>query len=134
RRLRIQAEMYDGVETPLRSDAITRASVEGETTEVLQLVDRLSADLLANRRRGPAFRLTETAARTTRSLAALKAYLDGPRDLRLGKLDSAIGGFQHAIAEDSSFALAEYRLAVAAGRGGGASLSAASIQRALADS
>src|SRR5207245_9695409 len=65
---------------------------------------------------------------------APKADLDAGCALRLGKLDSAVGGFQPAIAEDSSFALAEYRLAVAAGWGGRASLSAASIQRALADS
>ncbi|HEV8355943.1 MAG TPA: serine/threonine-protein kinase [Gemmatimonadales bacterium] len=134
-RLRIQAAMYGGGDASdtagSGSAAVSQATVEGDTTEVLQLVDRLSADLLANRRRGPAFRLTETAARTSRSLPALKVYLDAERDLRLGKLDSAVAGFQRAVGEDSSFALAHYRLAVAAGWAGRAGLSDAAIERAL---
>ena len=135
-RLRIQAAIYGGGGAGdmagSDSTAVSQASVEGDTTEVLELVDRLSAGLLANRRRGPAFRLTETAARTSRSLPALKAFLDAERDLRLGKLDSAVAGFQRAVAEDSTFALAHYRLAVAAGWAGRASVSDAGIERALA--
>ena len=131
-RLRIQAAIYRGDTRGSASAAVAQASVEGDTTEVLQLVDRLSADLVASGRRGPASRLTETAARTSRSLPALKAYLDAERDLRLGKLDSAVAGFQRAVAEDSTFALAHYRLAVAAGWAGRASLSNAAIERALA--
>src|ERR1043166_8739721 len=129
--LRIQAAMYRGDTAGREPAAVSQASVEGDTTEVLQLVDRLSANLLASGRRGPAFRLTETAARTSRSLPALKVYLDAERDLRLGKLDSAVAGFQRAVAEDSTFALAHYRLAVAAGWAGRAGLSDAAIERAL---
>ena len=79
---------------------------EGDTSRVLQLVDRLSAELLVKRRPGPVFRLTQTAAVTTRSLPALKAFLDGERNLRNGKPDTAIAGFQRAITEGSTFSLA----------------------------
>jgi serine/threonine-protein kinase len=111
-RLRIYAQLYD---QPGGTEAAVQAAVEGDTAQLFELVDRLSADLLVGRQRGPAFRLTQTAAATTSSLAALKAYLGAERDLRAGKVDSAIAGFQRAIAEDSAFALAYYRLAVSAG-------------------
>jgi eukaryotic-like serine/threonine-protein kinase len=129
--LRIQASLYEnGDEAPPRA----QASVEGDTAQVLQLVDRLSAELMVKRRPGPVFRLTQTAAVTTRSLPALKAFLDGERNLRNGKPDTAIAGFQRAIAEDSTFALAYYRLAVAAGWAERHALSSDAVARALVTS
>jgi serine/threonine-protein kinase len=129
--LRIQASLYeDGDEAPPRA----QVSVEGDTAQVLQLIDRLSAELMVKRRPGPVFRLTQTAAVTTRSLPALKAFLDGERNLRNGKPDTAIAAFQHAIAEDSAFALAYYRLAVAAGWAERHALSSDAVGRALAAS
>ena len=129
--LRIQASLYEnGDEAPPRA----QASVEGDTAQVLQLVDRLSAELMVKRRPGPVFRLTQTAAMTTRSLSALKAFLDGERNLRNGKPDTAIAGFQRAIAEDSTFALAYYRLAVAAGWAERHALSSDAVARALVTS
>jgi tetratricopeptide (TPR) repeat protein len=89
--------------------------VEGDTARVLALVDRLAGQLLVNRRRDPANRLNQTAALTTHSLDALKAFLNAERRLRGRAMDSAIAGYQQAIALDSTFALAYYRLAVAAG-------------------
>ncbi|MDF2773988.1 MAG: protein kinase [Geminicoccaceae bacterium] len=79
-------------------------------------------------------KLTQTAAVTTRSLPALRAYLEAERDLRNGKPDTAIAGFQRAVAEDSTFALAYYRLAVAAGWAERHALSSESVTRALATS
>ncbi len=129
--LRIQASLFEnGDEAPPRA----QVSVEGDTAQVLQLVDRLSAELMVKRRPGPAYRLTQTAAVTTRSLPALKAYLEAERDLRNGKPDTAIAGFQRAVAEDSTFALAYYRLAVAAGWAERHALSSESVTRALATS
>jgi hypothetical protein len=129
--LRIQAALYEnGDEAPPRA----QATVEGDTAQVLQLVDRLSAELVVNRRPGPVYRLTQTAAVTTRSLSALKSYLEGERNLRNGKPDTAIAGFQRAIAEDSTFALAHYRLAVAAGWAERHALSSEAVARALATS
>jgi predicted Zn-dependent protease len=107
------------------------ASVEGDTNQLLQLVDRLAADLLVKRRPGAAYRLTQTAALTTHSLPALKAFLNAEQQLRGRALDSAIAGYQRAIAEDSSFALAYYRLAVAAGWQERHALSSDAVTRGL---
>jgi tetratricopeptide (TPR) repeat protein len=111
-RMRIQATLHSangGDAAPVG------ASVEGDTSRLLELVDRLAGDLLVQRRPGAAYRLTRTAALTTHSLPALKAFLNAEQRLRGRALDSAIAGYQRAIAEDSTFALAYYRLAVAAG-------------------
>ncbi len=111
-RLRIQAELYDS--TPTSTEPLSRASVEGDTTALFELVDRVARDLLVTQAQGTGFRLAQIAAITTRSLPALKAYLEAEHNLRQLQGDSAIAGFQRAIAEDSSFGLAYYRLAVAA--------------------
>jgi serine/threonine-protein kinase len=133
-RLRIQAALYDGAEP--RPEAQTHARVEGDSTQLFELVDRLSAQLLVKRGRGPVTRLAETAAITTRSLVALKAYLEAERRLRAAslqpaKLDSAIGMFQQAVTEDSTFALAHYRLAVAGGWANRPAVATAAARRAL---
>jgi tetratricopeptide (TPR) repeat protein len=78
-------------------------------------------------------RLAQTAALTTHSLPALKVYLGAERELRAGEdhFDSAVAGFQRATTEDSSFALAYYRLAVAAGWAGRWSVVGPAAKRAL---
>jgi eukaryotic-like serine/threonine-protein kinase len=130
-RLRIQAELYSDADTA--EGALARATAEGDTTQLFQLVDHLSADLLAGQGRGLSSRLMQSAALTTRSLEALKAYLKGEQHLRGGdgKFDSAIAGFQRAVAEDSTFALAYYRLGVAAGWAKRPGISGPATQRAL---
>jgi serine/threonine-protein kinase len=131
-RLRIQAELYSDADTA--EGAIARAAAEGDTTQLFQLVDHLSADLLAGRGRGLSSRLMQSAALTTRSLTALKDYLKGEQNLRGGdgKFDSAIAGFQRAVAADSTFALAYYRLGVAAGWAERPGISGPATERALA--
>ena len=111
-RLRIQAQLrgQDSSGTPV----IAQAAVEGDSTALFELVDRLTAQLLAGLGQGQGARLARTAAVTSRSLPALKSYLDAEQDLRAAQYDSAIAGFQRAVEADSSFALAHYRLAVAA--------------------
>jgi eukaryotic-like serine/threonine-protein kinase len=133
-RVRIQATLYDGADES--SGVKTQATVEGDSTRLFELVDRLSAQLIVKRGRGPVTRLAETAAITTRSLVALKAYLDGERRLRAASLqpariDSAITMFQQAITEDSTFALAQYRMAVAAGWANRPALATVAAGRAL---
>jgi tetratricopeptide (TPR) repeat protein len=133
-RVRIQAALYDGADT--RAEAQTHVTVEGDSAQLFQLVDRLSAQLLVKRGRGPVSRLAETAAITTHSLVALKAYLDAERRLRAAslqpaRLDSAITMFQQAVTEDSTFALARYRMAVAAGWANRPGMATAAARRAL---
>jgi eukaryotic-like serine/threonine-protein kinase len=131
--LRIQAQLYE--ETAGRPVPIAQASAEGDSTALFDLVDRLSAQLLVSSDRSQGARLAQTAAVTTSSLPALKAYLDAERNLRAARFDSAVAGFQAATALDSSFALAHYRLGVAAMWNGRMGLLAPSISRArtLAD-
>jgi serine/threonine-protein kinase len=132
-RVRIQAALYDGADAS--AGAKSQATVDGDSTRLFELVDRLSAQLMV-RRGGPVTRLAETAAITTRSLVALKGYLDGERRLRAASLqpariDSAITMFQQAITEDSTFALAQYRMAVAAGWANRPAMATTAARRAL---
>ena len=113
-RVRMNAGLYS-----LRDSiqSLARAEVEGDTTELFALVDRLTAELLAERTSGEfgaaSTDLVRTAAITTESLPALKAYLEGEEQLRKGNLDEAREAFTRAVEDDSTFALAMYRNAFA---------------------
>jgi eukaryotic-like serine/threonine-protein kinase len=107
-RLRLTASLYDA-----RRSNRASASVEGPTDRVFELVDSLASQLVAGWS-GQESRLTAIAAVTTRSLPALKAYLDGESAFRGANFDAAVEGFQRAVAADSLFALAWYRMSVAA--------------------
>jgi eukaryotic-like serine/threonine-protein kinase len=128
--VRIDASLYDG--GPAQPALVSQASVSGDTTQLFELVDRLAGDLMVRQRRGPGSRLLQTAAVTTQSLAALKAYLDAEQHLRRGEFDSAFAGFQGAVQLDSTFALAYYRLAVAAAWAGREALIRPNTTRAVA--
>ncbi len=128
-RLRIQAEVV--ATSSDSSTPISQATVEGDSAEFFALVDRLAAELLAERPQGPGFRLLRTAAFTTRSLPALKAYLKAEQHFRAVRLDSAIAGFRAAVDDDTAFALADYRLAVAALWGNRAARIDPALDRAL---
>jgi eukaryotic-like serine/threonine-protein kinase len=110
--VRIEASLYDGA--PPQPAMVSQASVSGDTTKLFELVDRLAADLMVRQGKGVGAHLLQTAATTTQSLPALKAYLDAEGQLRRGQFDSSLAGFQQAVQLDSTFALAYYRLAVAA--------------------
>jgi serine/threonine-protein kinase len=112
KRLRIQAELLGTADDSAL--LVSQAAVEGDSIELFALVDRLAAELLAERAQGPGFRLLRTAAFTTRSLPALKSYLKAEQHFRAVRPDSAIVGFRRAVDDDSAFALAHYRMAVAA--------------------
>ncbi len=130
-RLRIQASLHDA-SADVNSAALSQSGVEGDAGDVLALVDQLAARLMVDRGAAPGS-LFETAALTTRSLPALRAYLTAEQSLRSGPqaLDSALAGFQRAVTEDSTFALAHYRLAVAAGWQGRQEVAATATASAL---
>jgi DNA-binding SARP family transcriptional activator/Flp pilus assembly protein TadD len=113
-RVRISAAIYDRG----RKESVAHSSVEGETTDLFQLVDRLAADLIASRYGKPHERLTRVAAVTTGSLPAFKAYLMGENAYRQGRYGEAIEALERAVGTDSTFALAYYRLSDAADRAG----------------
>ena len=129
-RLRIQARLY--AQDSAGAPAMAQAAVEGDSAALFELVDRLTAQLLVGRGEGQGARLARTAALTSGSLPALKLYLDAERHLRAAQYDSAIAGFQRAIEADGGFALAHYRLGVAALFVGRMGLIGPAIEQALA--
>lgn len=110
-RLRIHASLYEG-ERP--GEPASQATAEGSPEELFELVDRVSAELLADRRSGGfSSQSARSAATTTGSLEAFRAYLAAEEAFRVADMSPAVEGYQRAIAADSGFALAYYRLASA---------------------
>ena len=108
-RLQLTARLYDHRD----NGDVKSASEEGSISEVFEMVDRLATKLLAQRA-GGAGNLDQIAGVSTTSLPAFRAYLDGESAMRTGKFDEARTAFLRATRADSNFALAWYRLSVAA--------------------
>ncbi len=107
--LQLDASLYDtegGVE-------VIEATAAGGAEDVFGLVDDVATQLLLRAGAGHGGPVARIAAVTTDSLSALKDYLQGERALRGGRYLEAADAFQRAVAVDSSFALAWYRLSVA---------------------
>jgi tetratricopeptide (TPR) repeat protein len=99
-------------------DEIARGQAEGPAADVLRLADDLAVgtirSLLRNTgRQGESDLTAETL--TTESLPALREYLEGARHYRRGEFAEAVQGFERAVAEDSTFAIALVRLSEAYG-------------------
>jgi serine/threonine-protein kinase len=109
--VRLTADLYarDG-------DKLATAQVNGHADSVLSLVDGLSLALMRDVWRSneplPSIRV---AGLTTTSIGAMRAYLRGEQHYRKSAWDSAAVAFGEAVAEDSTFALAHYRLAMTYG-------------------
>ena len=110
-RLHLRAAMY---EHERGDEPVALAAVQGEASDLFGLVDQLTTQLLAQGQQAPRERLARVAATTTSSLEALKSYLAGERELRAGRYVSAQEAFRSAIGLDTAFALAYYRLSIAA--------------------
>ncbi|HLG04791.1 MAG TPA: hypothetical protein VI383_01450, partial [Gemmatimonadales bacterium] len=109
-RLEIQATLYDAGGRRLVR-AVGTAEADGH---IMPVVDGLTRQLISALYPSGADRLARLAATTTVSLPGLKAYLEGEALLRDGAHKAAADAFRRATALDSTFALAWYRLAVAA--------------------
>jgi tetratricopeptide (TPR) repeat protein len=107
--LRIEAVLVDR-RTP--GGARASASVTTGADDLFSAVDQLAALLVAEREAGVGSDRTRTAALTTSSLDALRAYIAGERAFRSGSYLPAVESFSRAIAADTSFALAFYRLSM----------------------
>jgi len=108
--IRIDAALYD---QQAESEPISSGAVDGDPDDILAMVDQIATQLLVSGA-GRASRVTQVAAVTTASLPALKAYLEGESQFRAGLFGAAVEAFQEAVAADSQFALALYRLSIAA--------------------
>ncbi|MEE8477129.1 MAG: protein kinase, partial [Gemmatimonadales bacterium] len=107
--LQINATLYNA-EDPDAGTVTRRA--QGSASDVFRLVDDLATQLLLELRDTPTPVRSVTTV-TTASLPALKAYLEGDVALRAGDFESASIAFRQAVAIDTAFALAYYRLSVA---------------------
>lgn len=114
-RIRFTADIYD-----LESGAkIGGGQVEGEPDKVLPLVDGLTVEVVRSlldatgqSSTAQEFRL---ASLLTQSVPALRAYLRGDAFFRRGRFEEARGLLEQAVQEDSTFALAHWRLGEAIG-------------------
>jgi tetratricopeptide (TPR) repeat protein len=113
--VRLSAQVHE-----LLPDGSTRlgvAQAEGHPDSVLVLVDRLGQQALARILSGTDADLPrlDLASITTASLPALKSYLEGEALFRRGDFEGAAQAYEDAIAADSLFALAYWRLSQALG-------------------
>jgi class 3 adenylate cyclase/tetratricopeptide (TPR) repeat protein/TolB-like protein len=111
--VRLSAELYD-VEG---GERLGQGQAVGSPDSVLVLVDRLSIEILRAVLQGKEGDLPDVnlARATTTSLPALKAYLEGEVLFRRGDFEAAIPAYEQAIEADSTFAMANWRLATAYG-------------------
>jgi tetratricopeptide (TPR) repeat protein len=84
--------------------------VSGESARIGELADSLGIRILQALGRGRAIGSVRQVSMGSRSLPALKAFLQGEQFYRRGLWDSALARYDQAIAADSTFALALRRM------------------------
>jgi tetratricopeptide (TPR) repeat protein len=109
--IQLAAALYD---RSAGQEAVGQGAVEGDAGALFDLVDDLAAQLLSGMSGGPAARVRRIAAVTTSSLPALKSFFEGEELFRRAQFGAAVESFRRAAEEDSLFALAHYRLSLAA--------------------
>ncbi|NIN70631.1 MAG: tetratricopeptide repeat protein [Gemmatimonadetes bacterium] len=129
-RIEVTASLYGAP----RGARTTAEAVPGRETDIQDLVDELARGLVADLAGRPGDRLASLAARTTRSIPALKAYLAGHRALHRGDMLGAIEAFENSLALDSAFVLARYELALTAAWEGHGVPARQAVVRAVQDS
>lgn len=110
-RVRLTATLYDVGRGSARE--IATGTAEGKGADVFALVDSVAAQLLATVD-GEASRVRRVAAVTTSSIDAFKAYIEGDNAFRSGHYLASMDALRRAVELDSTFALAWYRLSLAA--------------------
>ncbi|HPI72597.1 MAG TPA: protein kinase, partial [bacterium] len=105
-RLRFSATLYDLSAKDNRSIPL---SAESPAKRPFELVDDVSLQVLSRYSKSLAARNDLLENKTTRSLPALKAYLEGLKADRHGLFEDAHALYSQAVQYDSSFALAWFR-------------------------
>ena len=106
--LDVAATMYDA-----QGHAQERATASGDEAHVFELVDSLARRLASMAMTDSSTRIANAAATSTKSLEAFKSFLAGETAIRSGHYRDAVASLQHAVAVDSTFGLAYYRLSFA---------------------
>lgn len=112
--LRLVTEIYDLAS----GDEIGSGQVEGSGDDPLRLIDDLSLETMRQLLAGGSEELATTrrlADLTTSSVEALRAYLEGERFYRQAEFPRAVEAYQRALDQDSTFALAMFRISDAYG-------------------
>ncbi len=111
--IRVSAAVYD-LST---GDKIAEAAEDGSAEDVLALTNSLSVAIVRGLLGSSAggFAPGQLEAVTTGSLTALRAYLEGEAAMRHANFASAVAAYERAVATDSLFAMAWYRLSEAYG-------------------
>jgi tetratricopeptide (TPR) repeat protein len=126
--IQINASLY---ESQGGAAAVARGSVQGDANGIFEMVDDLTTQILASRGGGPESRFTRIAALATGSFVALKAYLEGEAEMRAMRREPAVEAYRRSVGADPAFALAWYRLSVAALWSGQADLAIEAARQAL---
>jgi serine/threonine-protein kinase len=92
---------------------VDRVQIEGSPDSIFSLVDRLSIEIL--RSVVPSLEGSQAGIDLTESPAALKAFLEGEAQFSRSEWAASIPPYEQAVAIDSTFALAYYRLSLAYG-------------------
>lgn len=108
-RFRIEASLLSSSDP---SAAPVTANVTTGPEDLFSAVDQLATLLVAEREAVTGSERTRTAAQTTSSLEALRAYVEGERAFRSGSYLPAVEAFSRAVDADTAFALAFYRLSM----------------------
>jgi DNA-binding SARP family transcriptional activator len=130
--------VVDGARTLIRatlyqSGSETRVDAEGDAAVgIFEMVDDLVRQLLASQTHSLGGQLTRLGAMTTDSLPALRAYLDGERAFRGGRVRDSRAAYGAAIDRDPAFSLAHYRLATAHAACGNPVAATQAVERATA--
>lgn len=107
-RLNVSATLYDQ-----SGRVLGRATAAGDDSRVFDMVDSLARHLAISAMPDSSARLAGVASTSTRSLAAFKSFLAGETAMRAGHYREAVTALQDAVAADSTFGLAWYRLSLA---------------------
>src|SRR5688572_19836577 len=111
--MRVLADVYDLA----NERSLGQEQVEGAPDSIFGLVDRLSIAVLGRilEKEAGEVPAVHLASITTTSIPALKAFLDAEALSRRSDFEAAIPAYERAVAADTTFALAGYRLAQAIG-------------------
>jgi DNA-binding SARP family transcriptional activator/tetratricopeptide (TPR) repeat protein len=108
---RVTLSLRDGRDGSVIGRPVT---VNGDTLNVLRLIDAAATQIVGERYQASSEHLIHAAARSAHSIEALKAFLRGEAALDSGRYVDAADEFKEATLSDSTFAIAYYRLAIAA--------------------
>jgi eukaryotic-like serine/threonine-protein kinase len=93
----------------------TEVEISGQATRMAELADSLGFKILQALGRSRPIGSVRQVSMGSKSLPALKAFLQGEQFYRRGVWDSALASYDRAIAADSNFGLAHYRMTLVLG-------------------